>query len=175
LGKEELAMRPTPVEVIRGLQAALATIVLPEVGSRYAQAQILYTVMILDMLIREWEEGAQLYVDDNRGIRDLLNRGSDILRRLGQETGDSELLSLANGLRIDGAGDETSYRMADLMAESNRLREQLIKLGEVCDRARSEPRLAPLLPLWQDICAHLRSIAARRAYPVTYSATAGQG
>ena len=159
-------MRPTPVEVIRGLQAALATIVLPEVSSRYAQAQVLYTVMILDMLTREWEEGAQLFVDDIQGVRALLDRGSDLLKRVGEETGDGELVSLADGLRIDGVDGESSYRMADLMAESNRLREQLITLGEVCDRARSEPKLAPLLPLWNDICAHLGSIAARRAYQV---------
>jgi len=164
-------MRPTPVEVMRGLQGALATIVLPEVSSRYAQAQVLFTVMILDMLVREWEEGAQLYVDDNRGIRKLLSRGSGLLERLGRETGDDELLSLAAGFRRDDAGAETSYRMGDLMAESNRLREQLISLGALCDRARSDPRLAPLLPLWRDICAHLGSIAARRAYSVA----AGQG
>jgi hypothetical protein len=159
-------MRPTPVEIIRGLQGALATIVLPEVSSRYAQAQILYTVMILDMLVKEWEEGAQVFVDDNRGIRELLSRGSDLLRRVGDETGDGELLSLAASLRADDTCGETSYRMADLMAESNRLREQLVSLGEVCDRAHSDPKLAPLLPLWQDICAHLRSIAGRRAYAV---------
>jgi hypothetical protein len=79
-------MRPTPVEIIRGLQGALATIVLPEVSSRYAQAQVLYSVMILDMLVKEWEEGAQVFVDDNRGIRELLSRGSDLVRRAGEES-----------------------------------------------------------------------------------------
>ncbi len=159
-------MRPTPVEVIRGLQAALATIVLPEVSSRYAQAQILYTVMILDMLSREWEEGAQIFVDDIQGMHDLLNRGADVLQRLAEETGDGELASLADTVRADGTDREGSYRMADLLAESNRLRDRLLSLGELCDRARSEPKLAPLLPLWQDICAHLGSIAGRRAYQV---------
>jgi hypothetical protein len=159
-------MRPTPVEVISGLQAALATIVLPEVSSRYAQAQILYTVMILGMLSKEWEEGAQIFVDDIQGIRGLLNRGSDILRRLGEETGDGELAALADTVRADGTGGEGSYRMAELLEESNRLRDRLVSLGELCDRARSEPKLAPLLPLWQDICAHLGSIAGRRAYQV---------
>ena len=158
-------MRPTPVEIFRGLQGALATIVLPEVTSRYAQAQVLYTVMILDMLVREWEEGAQVFVDDNRGIRELLSRGSEALERLGKETGDGEILSLAAALRDDACG-EVSYRMADLMAESNRLREQLVSLGAVCDRAHSDPKLAALLPLWQEICAHLQSIAGRRAYAV---------
>lgn len=159
-------MRPTPVEVIRGLQGALATIVLPEVTSRYAQAQVMFTIMILDMLIREWEEGAQIFVDDNRGIRELLSRGSEALDRLGKETGDSEMLSLAGALRGDDGRSEASYRMADLMAESNRLREQLVSLGAVCDRAHSDPKLAPLLPLWRDICVHLQSIAGRRAYVV---------
>jgi hypothetical protein len=159
-------MRPTPVEVIRGLQAALATIVLPEVTSRWAQAQVVYTVMILDMLTHEWEESAQLFVDDIQGMRELLDRGSSLLKRLGEETGDGDLASLARSLRSDGAGGDSSYRMADLMAESNRLREQLITLGELCDRARSEPKLAPLLPLWNDIWAHLGSIAARRTYNV---------
>ena len=159
-------MRPTPVEVIRGLQTALATIVLPEVRPRYAQAQVIYTAMILDMLVREWEEGAQVFIDDNRGMRELLDRGSDLLKRLGEETGDAELASLADNLRTDGGGGESSYRPADLMAETNRLRERLTTLGELCDRAREEPRLAPLLPLWNDICAHLGSIAARRAYQV---------
>jgi len=159
-------MRPTPVEIFRGLQGALATIVLPEVTSRYAQAQVLYTVMILDMLVREWEEGAQVFVDDNRGIRELLSRGSEVLDRLGNETGDGEILALATTLRDDDACREASYRMADLMAESNRLREQLVGLGAVCDRAHSDPKLAPLLPLWQEICAHLQSIAGRRAYAV---------
>ena len=159
-------MRPTPVEVIRGLQTALTTIVLPEVSSRYAQAQVVYTAMILDMLIREWEEGGQIFVDDNRGMRELLDRGSDLLKRLGEETGDAELLSVAESLRTDAAGGESSYRPADLMAETDRLRERLITLGEVCDRAHSEPKLAPLLPLWDDIFAHLGSIAARRAFKV---------
>lgn len=159
-------MRPTPVEIIRGLQGALATIVLPEVTSRYAQAQVIYTAMILDMVVRELEEGAQLYVDDNRGMRDLLNRGSGLLRRLGEESSDSELVSLADSLRADGTGGESSYRPADLMAEGNRLREQLITLGEVCGRAHSDPKFASLLPLWQDICSHLKSIAGRSAYAV---------
>jgi hypothetical protein len=148
------------------VQTALATVVLPEVTSRYAQAHIIYSVMILDMLVRELEEGAQLFVDDIRGMRELLDRGSDLLKRLGEETGDAELASLADSLRTDGTGGESSYRPADLMAESNRLRERLITLGELCDRAREEPKLAPLLPLWNDICAHLGSIAARRAYQV---------
>ena len=159
-------MRPTPVEIFRGLQGALATIVLPEVTSRYAQAQVLYTVMILDMLVREWEEGAQVFVDDNQGIRELLSRGSEALDRLGKETGDAEILALAASLRDGDSCREASYRMADLMAESNRLREQLVSLGAVCDRAHSEPKLAPLLPLWLEICAHLQSIAGRRAYAV---------
>jgi len=159
-------MRPTPVEIIRGLQGALATIVLPEVTSRYAQAQVMYTIMILDMLVREWEEGAQVFVDDNRGIRALLSRGSQTLDSLGKETGDAEILALATSLRDDEARGEDSYRMADLMAESDRLRERLAGLGAVCDRARSDPKLAPLLPLWQEICAHLQSIAGRRAYAV---------
>lgn len=157
-------MRPTPIEVIRGLQAALATIVLPEVSSRYAQAQILYTVMILDMLSKEWEEGAQVFIDDIQGMRDLLDRGADVLQRLAEETGDGEFAALADTVRA-GSGDG-SYRMADLLAESNRLRDRLVSLGELCDRALSEPKLAPLLPLWQDICAHLGSIAGRRAYQV---------
>ena len=159
-------MRPTPVEIIRGLQGSLATIVLPEVSSRYAQAQVLYSVMILDMLVKEWEEGAQIFVDDNGGIRELLSRGSDLIRQTGEESGDAELVSLAATLDAGDACGETSYRMADLMAESDRLRDQLISLAEVCDRARSEPKLAPLLPLWQDICAHLGSIAGRRAYAI---------
>jgi hypothetical protein len=159
-------MRPTPVEIIRGLQGALATIVLPEVTSRYAQAQVMYTIMILDMLVREWEEGAQVFVDDNRGIRELLGRGSEALERLGKETGDGELLALAASLRDDDACAEASYRMADLMAESDRLRERLVSLGAVCDRAHSDPKLAPLLPLWQEICVHLQSIAGRCAYVV---------
>jgi hypothetical protein len=159
-------MRPTPVEIIRGLQGALATIVLPEVTSRYAQAQVMYTIMILDMLVREWEEGAQVFVDDNRGIRELLSRGSEALERLGKETGDAEILAVAASLRDDDARGETSYRMADLMAESNRLREQLVSLGAVCDRAYSDPKLAALLPLWQEIRAHLQSIAGRCAYAV---------
>ena len=159
-------MRPTPVEIFRGLQGALATIVLPEVTSRYAQAQVMYTVMILDMLVREWEEGAQVFVDDNRGIRELLSRGSEALDRAGKETGDAEILALAASLRDDDACGEASYRMADLMAESARLRERLVSLGAVCDRAHSDPKLAPLLPLWQEICAHLQSIAGRRAYAV---------
>ena len=159
-------MRPTPVEIIRGLQGSLATIVLPEVSSRYAQAQVLYSVMILDMLVKEWEEGAQVFVDDNKGIRELLRRGSDLVRRAGEESGDTELVSLAATLGADDACGATSYRMADLMAESDHLRDQLSSLAEVCDRARSEPRLEPLLSLWQDICAHLRSIAGRRAYAI---------
>ena len=79
---------------------------------------------------------------------------------------DGEILSLAAALRTDDACGEASYRMADLMAESDHLRDQLSSLAEVCDRARSDPRLEPLLPLWQDICAHLRSIAGRRAYAI---------
>lgn len=158
-------MRPTPVEVMRGLQTALLTIVLPEVSSRWAQAQVVYTMMILGMLSHEWEEGAQVFVDDNRGMRELLDRGSGLLKRLGEETGDGELVSLADGMRTDGGG-ESSYRPADLMAEADRLREQIITLGELCDRARSEPKLAPLLPLWNDIWAHLGSMAARRTYNV---------
>ena len=157
-------MRPTPVEIIRGLQGSLATIVLPEVSSRYAQAQVLYSVMILDMLVKEWEEGAQVFLDDNRGIRELLSRGSDVLARVGEEVGDRDFVSLAAKLRADDSCSEPSYRMADLMAESDRLRNQLSSLADACDRARLDPRLSPLLPLWQDICAHLESIAGRRAY-----------
>ena len=75
------------------------------------------------LLIRELEEGAQLFVDDNRGIRDLLDRGSDLLKGLAAETDDGELASLADDLHTDGAGGESSHRPADLMAETNRLRD----------------------------------------------------
>lgn len=158
-------MRPTPVEVMRGIQAALAGHVLPELTSRYAQAQVMYSIMLLDMLSKEWEEGAHLLHDDNQAMRRLFARAAKIIDAL-PEAGD-ELKALAADLRGAAEGPPApSLRMSDLRAEGERLRSLLGALGAACDRARDDDRLSSLVPLWDEIIAHLREEAGRRAVTV---------
>ena len=158
-------MRPTAVEVIRGIQAALAGHVLPEVSSRYAQAQVMYSIMLLEMLSKEWEEGAHLLTQDSQGLRRLLARGAQLIDGIGAK--DAALDSLVADLKAAAGGRASpSLRMSDLREENERLHALLTHLGEACDRARDDERLSVLVPLWDDIIAHLREEAGGRAAPV---------
>ena len=158
-------VRPTAVEVIRGIQAALASHVLPELASRYAQAQVMYSIMLLEMLSKEWEEGAHLLSEDNRAMRRLFARGAELVEAL--PVRDGALAALAADLRSAAGGPSApSLRTSDLRGENERLRSLLTRLGEACDRAREDDRLSTLVPLWDEIMAHLREEAGRRAVPV---------
>src|SRR3990170_5792738 len=130
-------MRPTAVEVIRGIQGALASHVLPELSSRYAQAQVMYSIMLLEMLSKEWEEGAHILDEDSRGMKRLLARGAELIEALPAR--DKGLDSLAADLRAAAAGPGAlTLRMSALRERNERLRSLLTRLGEACDRARDD-------------------------------------
>jgi hypothetical protein len=138
-------MRPNSEEVLRGVQGALLTYVLPELRSQFALSELTLASALLGMVAAELDGAAQRLVDANAELRALLGRAA------GAVEGD-----LAGELRALAAERDGSVRLADLSAANERLREALARLA-VHAEAAGPPELRG------EVIAHLRRDTARDA------------
>ena len=146
-------MHPNGEEIVRGIQGALATYVLPEVKSGYAQSQMIIVQVLLGMAASEWDGAAQQLVDDNTSMRALAARGADAL----DEAGEGQ--SLAGELRTLGDETDASVRLSDLRANYESLRAAIGRLAVLIESSET----APLRALRADVLEHLRTDLERRS------------
>lgn len=143
-------MRPNGEEVLRGVQGALLTYVLPEVQSAYARTELMIALSLLGIVADDWDDAAQRLADDNAALRALARRASDALA-------DDDAI-VAN-LRPLAAEAESSLRLSGLAAANERLRAALGRLAPMLEAAGS-PGLRDLRAAVMD---HLRADAESRA------------
>ncbi len=159
-------MRPTTLEVIRGLQGAVAGQIIPELSSTYAQAQGMYSVMLLEVMATHAETAAHELVESNRALSALLQRTLSAL----QDLSASAAVELREALAAaDLASNETSIKLPDLRAEWIRLAELVSRAVPLVERSPSDPALASLKPLRAEYIDGLRGDVQRRMVPVLSS------
>lgn len=144
-------MRPNGEELLRGAQAALATYVLPEVATPFAQLELMLTQALLGAVADEWDSAAQRLVESNAALRDLCRRGAEALA-----AGDP---ALANELRALAEERDPSVRLSELSAANDRLRAAVGRLGAQLEGADAPP----LRALRADLIDRLRADAAARS------------
>jgi hypothetical protein len=126
-------VRPNGQEVLRGVQAALATYILPEVQTAYARTELMAMLALLGMTAEEWDGAAQRLVDDNDALRGLARRAAETIDGADQA---SELRALAEQ-RV------ASVRISDLSSPNAALREALSRLAPLLE-ASDAPALREL-------------------------------
>ncbi|MEX1254427.1 MAG: hypothetical protein WEE64_08805 [Dehalococcoidia bacterium] len=138
-------MRPNGQEVLRGVQSALATYILPEVQTAYARTELMAMLALLGMTAEEWDGAAQRLVDDNTALRALARRAADVV--------DDE--ALVSDLRALAGQHETSVRISELSSANAALREALSRLAPLLEGAEA-PALRDLRAA---LIEHLRADA----------------
>ena len=159
-------MRPHSLEIIQGIQNSLITHVMPELRSSFAQAQLMYITMLLDVVAKYWDGGVQALMDDNRRTREIFGQAAEVLTSLAGAQPAGEIDALAADLQDAAQERPCPLTMTDLMQENNRLRALLARLAPLCERAEADLSLAPLLPLRQKLVDHMREEARQRVVPV---------
>lgn len=146
-------MHPNGEEIVRGVQGALATHVLPELQSGYARSQMMIVQVLLGMAASEWDGAAQQLVDDNASLRALAARGADAV----DEAGDDE--SLAGELRALAGETDASVRLSDLRANYEGLRAAIGRLAVLVEGSDA----AALRALRPEVLGQLRNDLERRS------------
>ncbi len=62
-------MRPNPPEAIRGVVATLAGGILPELSTPWTQAQLRYSMSLLESIAAEWDAAAENLVRENEDLQ----------------------------------------------------------------------------------------------------------
>lgn len=109
-----MAVRPNGEQILRGVERSLLTHVLPELSSPYAQAQVRYAALLLNLLAAEWDDAAQRLLDDNAALRAWCGRAANALAHAQP--------GLADTLRAAAREQEPDIRLSTLSAANDRLR-----------------------------------------------------
>ncbi len=125
-------MRPNGQEIVRGVSAALATYVLPELQTAYARTELMAALALLGIAAEEWDGATQRLVDDNATLRALAQRAGEALE------GD-----LANELTSLATQTDASLRISDLAPANAALRHALGRLAPLLEES-DEPALSEL-------------------------------
>ena len=151
-------MRPNGEELLRGVQSALATYVLPEVQSAHAQLELVLAQALLGIAAAEWDGAAQRLVEENAALRELARRGGAVLVAAADAVG-PEAAALADELRSLADETDRSVRLSDLSTANMRLREAFARL---CIQAEGSETPA-LRELRRAVMEHLRAEAEDRS------------
>ena len=147
-------MRPTSVEVLRGLQGVLASDIGREVQSLFGQDALQTGQMLLEMLANELDGAADCLFRDNEALVQLLARGAAAVRSL--DAGLAEDTQAALAEPTDGL-----LTISALSVRNRRLRTLVERLLVVCDDASAGGEQAALTAVRADAYRHLRDVAAR--------------
>jgi hypothetical protein len=148
-------MRPTVVEVLRGLQGALISDIAPEVQSLFGQDVLQSTQMLLEMVANEIDGAADNLARDNETLGGILARGAGAVRPFDKGLAEEMAAVLAEA-------PDPSLTIATLSARNQRLRGLLERLLVVCeDAAGKTPKAEALAAVRSDAYRHLREVAVR--------------
>ena len=153
-------MRPTAVEVIRGIQGTLMGVVAPELHSMFAQDTGQTMQMLLESLANEWDTAAETLSSDNTRLRDLLSQAAAAIRSLRHR--DDGLVALAEEIEAGlNVPPEESVAVSRLSARNAQLLALLERTLVACEDADGQPQFEALRPVRQSIYHHLRNVAGR--------------
>ena len=150
-------MKPSAVESLRGIQAALAEAIAPELPTVFAQETVQTIQMLIESVLGEVDTAAEDLQRDNEELRQILAQARGAL---GGSNGDAA--AIVN--RIDGVLSETeerSLRLSALTARNNALRGALEELLMYLEDTSGRPGSEALTALRQTAYGHLRRVAVR--------------
>lgn len=153
-------MRPTGLESLRGLQAALAETLIPELTSVHAQDAAQTMAMLLESLAAEADNAVADVTADIATVEHLLENALTPLARLSErnEERDAIVSEIDGVLREAGDG---SLIVSSLTARNNRLRAVLERLLCLLEDLSGEAGGEVTEPLRRDVYGHLRRLAVR--------------
>ena len=146
-------MRPTSVEVLRGLQGALISEIGPEVQSLFGQSAIEISQMLLEMLAQEADGAADNLARDNETLSVILGRGALAVRPLNGALADETEAALSEP-------GQPSLTITALSDRNGRLRDLLDSLLAACEGTEADPD-EELASVRSEAYSHLREVAAR--------------
>ena len=153
-------MRPNGSESLRGIQAAVANVLAPEVTTAFGQEAVQAISMIVESLAAEWDTAAQDLVRDNGELRDVLGAGRIALESVKESNTKAATLVI----EIDGvlrqAGDG-SIAISSLTAENDRLRAALVVLLEFAEDVAGDKGYDEIDTVRSAAYRHLRRVATR--------------
>ena len=154
-------MRPYPEEIVRILQSGVMSHFLPEIQSKYGQAQFGFSMLLFGLATRDLDSAVPDLIEQNRGLRLLLSETGSALAGV---AGDEARESIA---AIDALAPATdSLRLSVLRAENDALRAALAAIAPLIERAGDAAELTPLRDVRLRIYAHLQADARTRIVPI---------
>jgi len=146
-------VRPTSVEVLRGLQGLLASDIGREVQSLFGQDALQTAQMLLEMLANELDGSADNLYRDNEALAELLAGAAVAVRPL-----DTTLAGEAEAALAEPA--DGSLTISALSARNSRLRALVERLLILCEDAAGGEQPA-LMRARAGAYRHLRDVAGR--------------
>jgi hypothetical protein len=148
-------VRPDGLELLRGVRALLAGVVLPELASPYLHAQVLLAVRMLDAAALELEDAPAAYLTERQRAIALI---AEALPLVGEraEPGDRAALAALAALSPWPA----DARLTALTEQSRRFQAALDLLAALCDAPDADPALTVL---GERVEAEMRAVVERRA------------
>lgn len=154
-------MRPTLDKMFEGMNYTLLNDILPELSSPYAMTQALVLSITINQLSAIWQNAAQFpLIEENKGLRDVLQAASGTLKETKQDYKDESLEGLTQ--KIDAelqreypSGEEYPAVQA-LLQENCNLKEVLVDTITAVDEISRNYKSQALDELRKKIRAHLR-------------------
>jgi hypothetical protein len=154
-------VRPTGLESLRAIQAALAEEIAPELQSLFAQDAAQVLQMLTESLAAEWDTAVETMARDNEATAAILGQARDVITSApgGNETL-AGLVSDIDGVLSGRAGAE-SLALSSLAARNNSLRAVLERLIVALEDLSGEPGAAHLAPVRAAVYRQLREESVR--------------
>ena len=150
-------MKPGGIASLRGIQAALADALVPELTTAYAQDAAQTLTMLLESLAAGWDTAAEDLVSGNAAVRDLLSQAVQVFVAGDGNEPAAPLVKLCeDAIAVPPAA---SLRLSALTAESESLRAVLERVVEALEDIAAGSADAPAMGLRRSIYAHLRTEA----------------
>ena len=154
-------MRPYPEEIVRILQTGVMSHFMPEVQSKYGQAQFAFSMLLFGVATKDLDSMVPDLVEQNRTLRDVLERTKAALTDVNRDDARTAAASLA---QMPAAAD--SLRLSTLRAENEALRALLAGLAPIIEPAGDDAGMAPLRELRTEIYQYLQADARKRIVPI---------
>ena len=152
-------MKPGGIESLRGLQAALADSIIPELQAMYAQDVAQTIAMLIESIAADWDTAADDLKTGNAAVRGLLREAFSVFSRLeaGNEQAGTLVKQVEEAVALPPAA---SLRISELTSESEQLRATLERVLVALEDIAAGPEDHPAMALRESIYSHLRIGAA---------------
>jgi hypothetical protein len=147
-------MRPTALEMLRGVRTLLLSEVLPGVAAPHLRAQVSLAITMLDAAARELDDAPAAYAAERERMRTLAAEALPLVRLAAV---DGPVVAELEALAVPGGGGV--LKLSAMAEESARLLGVLDRLSALCDEDTTDT----LASLGARVDAELRARVARRA------------